>query len=234
MQRSPPRKRNKVAALAALHSPPPQSIPEAENANDEGSVSSNSTSSSASSQRKKLPDHLQAQLAEDIEASGGIERFLPDSKQSNKKRKRLKPEEKTEDSQKLRKLLDKNKALYKESGDPVRRRIQLKVLRWQRYFQEGTYADKVLTKYQIVPYRFRDPKEEPIKEATVPLEISFESPPTEVSISSPIMPTYSSSRLASGSAQAPAQSSGAGRASGTSGKYFALCASFGLSIFLVS
>ena len=60
-----------------------------------------------------------------------------------------------ERNQRVRKLCASRPQLYKALGDPLRRRIQLKVLRWVLWYDEGTYSHKVLAKYQVIPYELR-------------------------------------------------------------------------------
>ena len=96
---------------------------------DTQSVSSCGAETSTSN-RKELTEHLWRQLAEDIEAEGGISAFVGSS-------------------QKLASLLNQRPGLYGNRGDEIREPIRKKVYRWQQFNKENTYANKVLSKYQV-------------------------------------------------------------------------------------
>ena len=89
-----------------------------------------SVSGSPTSNRKEFTEHLWRQLAEDIEAEGGIAAFVGSS-------------------QKLAFLLNQRPDLYGNRGDEIREPIRKKVYRWQQFNKENTYANKVLSKYQV-------------------------------------------------------------------------------------
>ena len=91
--------------------------------------------------------HIQKQLAEDIEAHGGIEEFIGSDNT-------------------LYYLLEHlvatnpiSKSIYKdntsEEGKRHRQKIQTLVYTWQKNHQEGEYESKVLNKFGIVPALFR-------------------------------------------------------------------------------
>jgi hypothetical protein len=87
---------------------------------------------------ESLPQHTQKTLCEDIEAHGGIESLIGTEKA-------------------LYYLLNHlvktdplRKSLYKEGGDPIRRRIQTKVYTWQKHWKAGNYQTKVLNKFGVV------------------------------------------------------------------------------------
>jgi hypothetical protein len=85
-----------------------------------------------------LPQHTQKTLCEDIEAHGGIELLIGTEKALFHLLNHL---VKTEPLK---------KALYKEAGDPIRRKIQTKVYTWQKHWKDGSYEHKILNKFGIV------------------------------------------------------------------------------------
>jgi hypothetical protein len=121
--------KDRVAAIASFTSPSRlQSVP----CSDSKSVCSAASSSTTSSRaRGELPQHITKQLAEDIEADGGIATFI------------------TRSHKLLSNLLDKRPDLYGKRGDEIRKRIQKKVYYWQKYHKAGTYAENILSKFQI-------------------------------------------------------------------------------------
>jgi hypothetical protein len=70
---------------------------------------------------------LQKQLAEDIEARGGIKKFIARSSK-----------------QKVRSLCESNTADYGTLGDPVRRQIANKIYKWKELYKKGLYEDRVI------------------------------------------------------------------------------------------
>ena len=90
--------------------------------------------STQESKRNQLPVHVQKVLAEDIEADGGIKNLIGSTHG-------------------LSNLLDKRLKFtnnpYGNRADPLRRRVQQKVYKWQQLYEEGTYTEKVLNKLQI-------------------------------------------------------------------------------------
>lgn len=81
-----------------------------------------------------LPLSIQRLLASDIENSGGIDSMDAGAK--------------------LEHLLDQRNGEgtnpYGETGDSVRRKIQMKVYRWKALAQKGRYHDEVLVKLGLV------------------------------------------------------------------------------------
>jgi hypothetical protein len=107
------------------------------------SDSSRSTTASARS-RNPLPNHLLKQLCEDIEAYGGIQPHIGKTKSIYNL---------------LNHLVEQDPvalSLYKDCRDPIRRKIQQKVYRWQEYYKAGTYEEKVLKVFNVTPARERD------------------------------------------------------------------------------
>ena len=135
--RSQQRKVNRVAATAALQSPPhPTSTtpaPRPRAARDTlSSAGSCSSSTSSGGAHNPLPVHVQAQLCEDIEAHGGVATLVGFDHSL---------------STLLNHLIEVDplrKSLYKETGDPVRRQIQQKVYNWQKLWSQGLYEKQVL------------------------------------------------------------------------------------------
>lgn len=98
---------------------------------DDQSVDSASVSVSSSVARKRLAFHIQKQLAQDIEAAGGIKLF------------------KNKDGHRLSHLCDNREELYGPRGDDLRQKITKKVYRWQLLDKDGVYIEKVLNKLQV-------------------------------------------------------------------------------------
>jgi hypothetical protein len=86
--------------------------------------------SGSTTKQQVIAEHLWKQLAEDIEAEGGIAEF-------------------SGSTQKLAILLNRRPGLYGKRGSTLREPIRKKVYRWQGFHREGTYAQKVLSKYQV-------------------------------------------------------------------------------------
>lgn len=129
------------------------------------SVASTTSSSTARRHRESLPVHLLAQLCEDIETYGGIQKFSG----SLHNLKFL--------LNHLAETQEDRRELYKEQRDPIRRRIQLKVYQWQK-LEKQQYKQKVLDNFDVVAAENRDcvlqiPKEEDINSEINNLEISF-------------------------------------------------------------
>jgi hypothetical protein len=185
----PTRSRQSANAVTASFTTPPHPTRRSRNQETPGSAASvvsaasNSTTTSARS-RNPLPNHLLSQLAEHIEAYGGIE------KHSGSGRKQV-----------CKRLLDHlisidplSRSLYKEANDPIRKRITQKVYTWQRLHQQGTYKEKVLRLYNITPASQRDSLlqipigtlEVPVRESTPaptqpPVEEIYDRIPSSVS-----------------------------------------------------
>jgi hypothetical protein len=87
---------------------------------------------------ESLPQHTQKTLCEDIEAHGGIASFIGKEKALYYLLNHLVRTEPLK------------KALYKDTGDPVRRKIQVKVYAWQKHWKAGNYQSKVLNKFGVV------------------------------------------------------------------------------------
>jgi hypothetical protein len=107
------------------------------------SETSRSTTTSARS-RNPLPNHLQSQLAEDIEAYGGIQTHIGKSNSCYHL---------------LNHLIHQDPvalALYKDNRHPIRRKISQKVYRWQKKYEEGTYEEEVLKPFNVKPASQRD------------------------------------------------------------------------------
>lgn len=207
------RPKDRVAAIAALSSPvvkrkrqdideEPSPVLKRTRLDTEKDVvsvssidSSSTASSTASKSRSEFPAHFKKQLAEDIERTGGIQRLI-DSKEHL-----------------LRKLLNKRPELYQDPAHPWRRKIQLLVLTWKKYHKQGNYAKRILARFQVVPFEYRDKTEtetetDETDEPLIPKEVTFQLPISE----SPTMTvTRSSTQLAgqSAAAQAAGQSAAA-------------------------
>ena len=107
----------------------------------EATGSSLQSSTRPYSQRNPLPEYLLKQLLEDVEAYGGRANFAG----SEHKLKAL-----------LNHLCDHDeneRALYKDLKDPIRRKIQLKVLQWKK-LSATEYLD-LLADNSIIQARFR-------------------------------------------------------------------------------
>jgi hypothetical protein len=135
---------NRVAATAALHSPPPATpapaptTPGAPAPPAAPSSASSTSSTSSGGRHNPLPVHVQKQLCEDIEAHGGIGVHVGLENKLYKL---------------LNSLVEKDKlrrALYKNPGDPVRRQIQQKVYGWQKLWSEGLYEKEVLSRFGVI------------------------------------------------------------------------------------
>ena len=107
----------------------------------EATGSSLQSSTRPYSQRNPLPEYLLKQLLEDVEAYGGRANFAG----SEHKLKAL-----------LNHLCDHDeikRALYKDQKDPIRRKIQLKVLGWQK-LSATDYLD-LLAQHSVTECKFR-------------------------------------------------------------------------------
>jgi hypothetical protein len=120
------------------------------------------TSFDSSPGRSKLPWHLKAQLAEDIEAFGGIQKL------DNGKNKTLSTE-----------ILDKRPDLYKLYSDPIRLPITKLVYTWIEKSRKGKYIDGVLAKFDVTPYHLREQSSQTLQ--TLP---TLPTPPTSPQSSS--------------------------------------------------
>jgi hypothetical protein len=126
-------KKEKDKNRVVVARPPKSPAPPASSAKsrDSDSESVLSQTSSASSQRAALPIFIQKQLAQDIEAAGGIKHF------------------KNENSfQLVSALCNENEDIYGRRGNSIRTKITKKVLAWKR-FDEEAYACKVLNRFQV-------------------------------------------------------------------------------------
>jgi hypothetical protein len=139
-------------------------------------LSETSVSTTTSARRTKLPVHLLSQLAEHIEAYGGIETH-------------------TGKANTVARLLNHlgdidpvNRSLYKGIGDPLRKRISQKVWRWQKASTEGRYETEVLQAYNVKPARERatilqipleptpsKPLPPPVVEEALPVQVQEET-----------------------------------------------------------
>jgi len=143
-----PKAKNKVVATKTPRSPDlkhPVLAPRPEGSRDDSSVASGGYSSagslSTSGSRPGVALFIQKELAEDIEALGGIAHF---KKQTGKDR-----------SQLLSKLCDKNPEVYGRRGDILRKQIRNRYQRWVKLYDSGTYTDKVLNRFEIKSYANR-------------------------------------------------------------------------------
>ena len=108
-------------------------ISEEEDVNQEQEhIPSDSSFCSQASRRQRLPFNLQATLLSDIQVRGGIDKFGLESEQA------------------LALLCDDRPELYGERGDPLRRKIGKKVVRWRSSFNKSKASWlKVLSKFQV-------------------------------------------------------------------------------------
>ena len=105
-------------------------------------------SSSSSARRDRLPLHSQKQLAEDIEANGGLKHFFG------------------KDNQNLCNLLNKRVGEednpYGVRSDPIRAKLRRKVEYWQGLDKKDKYISDVLNPWRIVQYAARMKKNKAI------------------------------------------------------------------------
>lgn len=93
-----------------------------------------SDDNSSTRKRDPLPGSLQKALAEEIEANGGIGTF---SGQYN---------------QKLSTILNiqhQSSSVFGRKGDPIRKKLQQKVLAWQKLHEKGLYESQVLLFFKV-------------------------------------------------------------------------------------
>jgi hypothetical protein len=57
-----------------------------------------------------------------------------------------------------RQTIDLGPELYGHPNDPLCERIPKKVWAWQQEHKKGIYYNKILPKFKVIPYHFRDPK----------------------------------------------------------------------------
>ena len=111
-----------------LHSPVAKQTSAAVLAEDDDSVSSDTSSSST---RPGIPFYVQKQLAHDIEASGGINTFKKGNEQT------------------LAALCNKAPDVYGKRGDRLREQLRKKVYRWSVLAKDGLYTDKILNRFGV-------------------------------------------------------------------------------------
>ena len=96
-----------------------------------------SVGSLLSGEQLVVPLHVEKQLAEDIESTGGIKAYIGGHHLL------------------ARIVFDNNKELYGGPGDLLRRKLTKKVTAWKKYHEEGRYEQKVLSKFGVKAARFR-------------------------------------------------------------------------------
>jgi hypothetical protein len=137
---------NNVVANTATFTTPPSRRRHLNNRTPGSAVSvasaaSDSSVSTTTSQRSRnpLPNHLLKQLCEDIEAYGGIQSHIGHSNSCYHLLNHLVSQDPVALS------------LYKDSRDPIRRKISHKVYLWQEKYKAGTYEREVLQAFQVTP-----------------------------------------------------------------------------------
>lgn len=136
-RQSSAKKKNFVKAAKPLRSPDfrvPQSSrtkKSAATAEEDDNDSDNISETSSTTNRSKLPLHIQKQLAQDIEEAGGIRSFRSDKTKS------------------LLQICNKQTDIYGKSGEETRKRIQKKFYWWQQLDLQDLYASKVLNRLQV-------------------------------------------------------------------------------------
>jgi hypothetical protein len=108
---------------------------------DTESIASSVVSAASAESRSPLPDNIQKALAELLESNGGIKTFHGAK-------------------QKLARLCDAEfekdpSCVFGPRRDPIRRRLQLKVLKWQKKADTGVYASEILNKYGVKSWENR-------------------------------------------------------------------------------
>lgn len=96
--------------------------------------------------RNPLKINIQVQLAEDIEAAGGIDAFQKETQ-----------------GQALRKLCDKRKKTCGDAGDPLRKRIANKVTKWKE-LSKADYLEKALLRFNVKSNCLRKKDRDPLTE----------------------------------------------------------------------
>jgi hypothetical protein len=120
-------------ASPGLYFPPAPSPSDPQvDVNDLASVTSNVSSSSSASFR--FPHSILKELAQDIEESGGFQKFLLDQ---------------AEDQLTIRALCNKKTHIYGKRDDPLRKRIRKKISYRKGLHLQDDYLEKVLNKYQV-------------------------------------------------------------------------------------
>jgi hypothetical protein len=99
------------------------------------------SAASATSVNPGLDLPLQKQLAEDIEANGGLEKFISQKGSGY--------------NSVLASFLDTKPEVYRPRGDPIRHQIQNRVYKWKNLFKNGKYVEKVLNDLQVKSYQYR-------------------------------------------------------------------------------
>jgi hypothetical protein len=123
------KQKNRVAATQSPSRLVP--LPPVLQSPDQGSVSSQHSTTPSRSSQGPLTLNIQKQLAQDIEKGGGIESLLTGS------------------DQKVNSLCNSRQEVYGRRGHPIRRKIQNKIYRWKALYHQGKYADQVLNRFQV-------------------------------------------------------------------------------------
>jgi hypothetical protein len=122
--------RSPAGSTASIFSPP------------SGDESDSISACTGDSRYKSIRPSILKQLAEDIEANGGIGAFIKTDK--------------TAKDQRLCRLLNQDEDTYGKRGDPLRRDLQNKCNYWIKLFQKGRYSEKVLKRYEVLSFEARE------------------------------------------------------------------------------
>jgi hypothetical protein len=140
-RRATQRSSRRVAAAAAAARSDDETDSVTSTRSESSSITSPTTTGSTNRRRHSLSLHLLAELAEDLEAYGGIEKHEGRQKTLHRLLNHLVSTD------------EEKKDLYKGAQDPIRRKIQTQVFRWQSNRQK--YED-ILTRNNILKASRRD------------------------------------------------------------------------------
>jgi len=130
-----------AAAAAARRSDDDTDSVASSTRSESSSITSPTATGSTTRRRHSLSLHLLAELAEDLELYGGIEKHAGRQKTLHRLLNHLVSTD------------EEKKDLYKPATDPIRRKIQTQVLRWQN---NRTKYEEILTKNNILKASRRD------------------------------------------------------------------------------